>query len=850
MIHVNNLQINQPLKEDKKALDKDAKKDGLKGFKTPPKQLEKTPDLENIDIKLKFKNLAAKILSTIDPKNMHKQSALRPSPKLSISANVANDLFIMLESLKDKPGFEKIIKKLKIIDIKGSKTLEKLDLNYAKNLLNTPDNKLDAKQLEEKTKLLDLVQKNGGNTEKSLEKAVKILKQDALGDFFKNSGVFFESKLKNALIKESLPKEFYKLFSAIKGLNNEVLSDDIKTLGELGLPLKESFVKLQSILKHHDTILKPLLEDSSFKALFKLGRDLENAKTYLLVNKNIKQKKLIKIANVLEKKLEKMAKEVNKEINRPQNIAINDTSVLRRLNDALRDFAKNLAEVKNKTNVQSNKQEINKDTQASLVKDTKPLKDGGTKIIVLNKQEISIKEEAAKNSPNINQTNQEEAIKINKEASKNINQEKATKDIKAIKEENISNSTKNITKALEDKTLAKVSENENEALLKSEAKNNPPLPIKGQNKEAMIKSEENLKKNLDLLAKNLASLNDLTTLRKPRKNAREINLTQKDISLAANTLRKGLEAAKTPSQKAAIIEANIKELANIKGSNQNAKMSEKKLSLSLSLLKQISKELQSLKQASKQEIKNTILPKMLNLSFNEDEDSKLLEKLFTSISKTSIRVKDALNALDEDAVAASFKHQDIKRLQKDVQAAYDAIDKMGEKSSKEIAKALQDDLKPTLQQAANIAKELKDENVLNQANKLLAQIELNQLLSLANSTISTFLPFYWDEMSGQNVVFKRGKKDKYFASINLEFKTLGKLNVLLSLQNEKYLDINMMIEDEDFRKKLYKNAGLLKVALSKVGIKPFNFFISSMPKSELEFSCVYDDLSVDLNKVV
>ncbi|EKT2477181.1 flagellar hook-length control protein FliK, partial [Campylobacter jejuni] len=50
------------------------------------------------------------------------------------------------------------------------------------------------------------------------------IKNNNLAPLFKNSGVFLEAKLKDALNEELLPKSFHSLLSTIKGLSSEKLS--------------------------------------------------------------------------------------------------------------------------------------------------------------------------------------------------------------------------------------------------------------------------------------------------------------------------------------------------------------------------------------------------------------------------------------------------------------------------------------------------------------------------------------------------------------------------------------------------------------------------------------------------
>ncbi|EAJ0348625.1 flagellar hook-length control protein FliK [Campylobacter lari] len=233
-----------------------------------------------------------------------------------------------------------------------------------------------------------------------------------------------------------------------------------------------------------------------------------------------------------------------------------------------------------------------------------------------------------------------------------------------------------------------------------------------------------------------------------------------------------------------------------------------------------------------------------NLNFSQNLQEELLNNLNKELGLIGRKLNEVLKALDPKNYEAKNSLDDIKNIEKKLELSIKDLGKITQKDSTEISSELQKDIKSTLLQVSNLAKNLDNESILNQANRLIAQLEFNQLLSLANNSIHTFLPFFWDDLEKSNVVFKRGKKDKFYAQINLEFEKLGKINVFLSLSNDKYIDINMMIENANFRKKLYKRAHELKKALVKVGLLSSNFFISDIIKSKFHNQEEYNDFNM------
>ncbi|MCV3384318.1 flagellar hook-length control protein FliK [Campylobacter lari] len=233
-----------------------------------------------------------------------------------------------------------------------------------------------------------------------------------------------------------------------------------------------------------------------------------------------------------------------------------------------------------------------------------------------------------------------------------------------------------------------------------------------------------------------------------------------------------------------------------------------------------------------------------NLNFSQNLQEELLNNLNKELGLIGRKLNEVLKALDPKNYEAKNSLDDIKNIEKKLELSIKEFNKISPKDATEITSELQKDIKSTLLQVSNLAKNLDNESILNQANRLIAQLEFNQLLSLANNSIHTFLPFFWDDLEKSNVVFKRGKKDKFYAQINLEFEKLGKINVFLSLSNDKYIDINMMIENANFRKKLYERAHELKKALVKAGLLSSNFFISDIVKSKFQNQDEYNDFNM------
>ncbi|EOI5558149.1 flagellar hook-length control protein FliK, partial [Campylobacter jejuni] len=170
-----------------------------------------------------------------------------------------------------------------------------------------------------------------------------------------------------------------------------------------------------------------------------------------------------------------------------------------------------------------------------------------------------------------------------------------------------------------------------------------------------------------------------------------------------------------------------------------------------------------------------------NLAFNvENLDLEQVQDLSKNLSNLSRRLNESLKELEPYTQNAKLNQAELKNLEHKLNLSIKDLAQIKPKTEQDIAESLHHDVKSTLLQISNLAKNEGNEAVYNQANRLLAQIEINQLMSLANDSINTYLPFSWDDLNDSKIMFRRGKKDKFFAQIKLEFAKLGDLEILIS----------------------------------------------------------------------
>jgi hypothetical protein len=145
--------------------------------------------------------------------------------------------------------------------------------------------------------------------------------------------------------------------------------------------------------------------------------------------------------------------------------------------------------------------------------------------------------------------------------------------------------------------------------------------------------------------------------------------------------------------------------------------------------------------------------------------------------------------------------------------------------------------------------------MLKHIDKLLVQIDYNQLMSLTSNANTLYLPFLWDLLEEGTITTAKGEKDKFYCQINLKLKEHGKLDLLVVVY-DKNIEITMHAQQEAFKKHLQSNLQQLKQNLSSVGLIPLSIKLydlkeqneSNNPKDEFSFINEYaQDLNLGIN---
>ncbi|MBT0864589.1 flagellar hook-length control protein FliK [Campylobacter coli] len=599
------------------------------------------------------------------------------------------------------------------------------------------------------------------------------IKNSNLAPLLKNSGVFFEAKLKDGLNEELLPKSFHSLISTIKGLSSEKLSAQIAQLANANLSPKDTLKELKNIINSNKNENKQILNQSSFKALLNLSSKLENFKNYIAKNPSHTQEKILPIASKIAKELNTIKNDFFKALNKPENLMIKDTELLKQ-------SAWAFEKVEN--------------TLKNILGDHFPK----------TPQKESILENLLNSKDNFKDEDFNSAIK-NEQSEKNEPQ--------ITKKEDLLDDDTNTKQTLEGENLESQEDSflEGDLDLKTEeGKENTP--------DSKDKVEENQSENN---TKNSTSNQDKIK-------------DEKQEKIKENISKENPKFYEAKTENKTLNTNNPNNTQNINNSQNTQQFNN---------------------QATQNIVKNQEFIKqniVKNLAFSvENLDLEQVQDLSKSLNNLSRKLNESLKELEPHTHNARHNQAELKTLDHKLNLSMKDLAQIKPKTEQDIAESLHHDVKSTLLQISNLAKNEGNEAVYNQANRLLAQIELNQLMSLANDSINTYLPFSWEDLDDSKIMFRRGKKDKFFAQIKLEFAKLGDLEILISLNNEKYIDINIMAENVDFRKTIYENAHELKRNINKAGLLSANFFVGDIIRSKFDTRNAKNlDLEMGMDKKV
>ncbi|ANE33981.1 hypothetical protein CHL_0621 [Campylobacter hyointestinalis subsp. lawsonii CCUG 27631] len=362
---------------------------------------------------------------------------------------------------------------------------------------------------------------------------------------------------------------------------------------------------------------------------------------------------------------------------------------------------------------------------------------------------------------------------------------------------------------------------------------------------------ENAKaKNLNVI--NNSNLKPLLNLGKSIENA--IKFLDKSANLLSEQATQSLNKTNTSQNIQTKISSTIKALDFVQNLLQKTQSQVEKINFETPNLKNIksikndlinitndiNKQINGLKDSFGIAKANT-LSNLMSLEQNSTLIENLIDAISTDANNTNLQEKlslaakklsNIINYFDKNAGDAKQNLVQINHLSKLAKKATLDIQNIEPNNIDESLKALSNDVKATLLNLKEATQNASNLNNINQnVNRLLTQIEMHQLMSFAENSIQTYLPYVWDGLDSSSVAFKQGKS-KFYAKIDLNFIKYGSVSVILGLFDGKFIDIMISTGKEDFKDIILNSSKELKTAITNLGLIISSFSLTHKAKFE------------------
>lgn len=230
----------------------------------------------------------------------------------------------------------------------------------------------------------------------------------------------------------------------------------------------------------------------------------------------------------------------------------------------------------------------------------------------------------------------------------------------------------------------------------------------------------------------------------------------------------------------------------------------------------------------------------LNQSQNSTNLSNFIQHINTDANNLNLQDKltmaarklsNIINFFDKNSQDAKSHLAELKGLIKATNLAKADIANITPNDKNLAAQTLQNDVKATLLALKEATANQPNQAALNQnINRLLTQIEMHQLISYAQNSLQTYLPYSWDALESSSVAFKQGKKKRFYAKIDLNFTHFGNVDIVIALSDNKYIDISIATGTAEFKNLILSASKELKSAITGLGLIVSSFTLVHKPK--------------------
>lgn len=290
-----------------------------------------------------------------------------------------------------------------------------------------------------------------------------------------------------------------------------------------------------------------------------------------------------------------------------------------------------------------------------------------------------------------------------------------------------------------------------------------------------------------------------------------------------------------------------KDIQTILKKMESTQNPEQKVQIKLDILKNVMGDIKNLEQKILTfDIKNDIVTNLKDAVVNLKNN--FLTNAFLNINKTVMMIREQLenmNLTNLDELKSEMKNIETKIQtfpnEKTPEAKIVVLKELVTQTTKVLDKVLgsniQELLKNNLGNTKNIIGDLKTillqvkeqvENPMTQdsvskelktnIDKALSQIDYYQLSSFSSNSNHSFISFLQDELEDVDMKFNNVNEDEFSCLINLTLKENGELKILLVLDKKNGLNINIGVENKEFKNSIQTQLQKLRKQINTLGL--------------------------------
>ena len=267
----------------------------------------------------------------------------------------------------------------------------------------------------------------------------------------------------------------------------------------------------------------------------------------------------------------------------------------------------------------------------------------------------------------------------------------------------------------------------------------------------------------------------------------------------------------------------------------------------LNILQTITSDIKNLEQKFiKLDIKNDVTLNLKELT--QQAKNNILNDSSRGLDKTILLVKtqlDNIKSTNLTEIKNDVKNIDTKieklHTEKNVESKIAIVKELIQNTTNIISKIntgnIQELLKNNISELKNISGDLKTimlqvKDIVEQPNntetvskelkasvdKILAQIDYYQLSSYSSNSNHSYVSFLQDDLEDVDIKFNNSKDEEFSCLIHLSLKEKGDLKILLQLDQKSGININIGVEQEEFKMMIQDALQTLRVQMNSLGL--------------------------------